>query len=124
MGIHSFGRSPAQPEMAGTLPPVTECAACDSEPVFSPGRMPITFRRHRSICNRRIRVCLLSSPLEIQFSRLNLVHSFRIFDEEHEQALDASDGRDALNKLFGGSLFDQMTEKGGRVISIMLDPKE
>lgn len=109
--------------MAGTIPPVTECAACDSEPVFSPGRMPVTFRRQRSKCSRRIRIRLLSSPLEFQFSRLNLVHSFSIFDEEHEQALDASDRLDALNKLFGGSFVDKMTEKGGRVVSIVLDPK-
>ena len=106
-----------------TFPPVTECAACDFEPVCNPGRKPVAFRRQQGICNRWIRVRLLSSPLEFQFSQLNLVHSFRIFDEEHEQALDASDRLDALNKLFGGSFVDKMTEKGGRVVSIVLDPK-
>ena len=56
--------------------------------------------------DRWIRVRLLSRSLEIQFSQPKLVHSFRIFDEEHEQALDASDRLDALNKLVGGSFPD------------------
>jgi len=56
--------------------------------------------------DRWIRVRLLSRSLEIQFSQPKFVRSFRIFDEEHEQALNASDRLDALNKPGGGSFVD------------------
>ena len=90
--------------------PVAACAACDSEPVCNPGRLPVAFRCQQGIGNRRLRAGLLSGPRETPFSQPDLVHSFRVFDEEHEQALDASDRLDALNKLVGGSFLDQVTE--------------
>ena len=65
-------------------------------------RLPDTM----ATAERWIRGRRLSRFLEIQFSQPKLVHSFRIFDEKHEQTLDATDRLDALNKLFGGSFPD------------------